>query len=98
MVIKRIFTYDEHISKILLERNERKEGPIIRLNSNSLWKKKILTYHGDAADIHFTQLIGDYYYSANITAMGIAKVKTIRYYLININVQAIYLTDSELET
>ena len=39
---KGIFTYDEHISKILLESENggKKEGPIIRLNSDPLWNEK----------------------------------------------------------
>ena len=47
----------------------RKEGYIIQLNNN---EKKDIYYHFGVA---YTPNVGDYYYSANITTMGIASKK-----------------------
>ena len=57
---KGIFTYDEHISKILLERNERKRRAYYTVKQQFSGKKKILILITlEMQHIHFTQLIGE---------------------------------------
>jgi hypothetical protein len=64
-----LYAYDERPSKIAIESNKKREGPIIRLNSHALWLEKA-AYETGALSPAWT----DYFYSADVEALDMEKI------------------------
>ena len=64
---KGVYAIDEHFGKTMIEANQRREAPIIRLLDDSIWLERA------AFQQHPSQW-GDYYYSAYIGAIGLEKI------------------------
>lgn len=64
---KGIYALDEHYDKTMIEANQRREGPVIRISQEPLWMERAAFYlQGSERD--------DYYFSADIDAMDTGKI------------------------
>ncbi len=54
-VAKGVFALEEHFTKLLLERQNRREGPIVKFDENPLWQSRIVNDGATVSGVAFAQ-------------------------------------------
>ncbi len=69
-----IYALEEHISKEVIERNERREGPVLKFNADRFWNS-VSQFGGKSRFSARESLVDDYYFKSAVEGFGEAQLK-----------------------